>query len=224
MTTPRLAITRALRLLGAIAPGDGPTADELAVGLDELQDLILNLHEARGSLLTLDITGPLSGPVVPGENQRLRIQSGTTVTVTLPNSVAMFGGYDPYDYGFDGAYMNDPQVFPPAGSTGPADWVAWRPPQDGARIEIVGTQSGLYFYREDTNAWVSALGLSLDGAFPLNSRFDGEVAALLAERAADVLSGAPQITPTLQDRIRKAREALMTRTGTHRRETRGQYF
>ncbi len=223
MTTARLLIGRALRLLGATQLLDAPTAEELVVGLSALQDLVLALHEARGPLVTLDITGPLSGPVVPGENQRLRIQSGTTVAVTLPNSVALFGGYDPYDYGFGGAYMNDPQVFPPSGSTGPADWVAWRPPQDGARIEIVGTQSGLYFYREDTNAWVSALGLTLDGETPLNARYDGDVAALLAERAADELSRGP-MTPALMDRIRKGREALMTRTGTHRRETRGQYF
>jgi hypothetical protein len=220
MSTVRAAIAEALRLIRATAPGDGPTADELAVGLSGAQDLVLSLHEARGPLLTVDITGNYT----PGENQRLRVQAGSTVAVTLPNSVAIFDADDLYDYGFDPGLAPDTPANPPMGSTGAADGVAWRQPTDGARIEVVGTQSGLWFYRDDTNAWVSALGLATDSELPVNGRLAGHFAALLAERLTDVASSAADLSPALKARVARAREALFTRPGRRRTTTRAAYL
>jgi hypothetical protein len=212
MATLRAAILEALRLIRAMAPGDEPTADEFSAGLEAAQDLILALHEARGPLPTLDITGDTT----PGENQRLRVQAGSTVSVTLPNSVAIFGADDPYDYGFDPGLAPGSPAHPPRGSTGAADGVAWRQPTDGARIEIVGTQQGLYFYRDDTNAWVSALGLTLESDLPLSGRLAGDFAALLAERLSDVMSTAPDLSAALKARVARARQALFLRPGRRR--------
>jgi hypothetical protein len=219
MSTVRAAIIQALRLLRAASPGDEPTAEELNVGLEGAQALTLEIHEARGPLLTLDI----SANWIPGENQRLRIQAGADVTVTLPNSVAMFGGYELCDYHFKPP-AGDAAANPPIGSTGPADYVAWRPPTDGARIEIVGTRQGLYFYREDTNAWVSALGLAVDSELPFSQRLQGAFASLLAERLADVLGASGAVTPAQKARLIHAREQMFTRTGARRATTRAQYF
>jgi hypothetical protein len=205
---------RALRSTGV---GDDPTADELAVGLEAAQNLVLEIHEARGPLFDLDI----SAPYVSGENQRLRIVAGDVVQITLPNAVAMFWDYDPYDYGFAPGYPG----MPPAGSTGAADNIAWRPPEDGARIEIVGTSQALYFYRADLNQWMPALDLTIDTELPFNNRLRGPFTAMLAERLADVLSDAPQISPTLARRIAAGRSALFIQTGRRRAHRRvGEYF
>src|SRR5579859_1299068 len=100
MATVRAALNEAMRALRAIAPGDDPTADELAAGLEAAQNLIMDIHEARGPLVELDV----SASYVAGENQRVRIVSESVVSVTLPNSVAMFWSGDPYDFGFVPGY------------------------------------------------------------------------------------------------------------------------
>jgi hypothetical protein len=196
--------------------GDDPTADELAAGLEAAQNLVLEIHEARGPLHDLDI----SGAYVAGENQRLRIESGAVVPITLPNAVSMFRASDPYDYGFVPGYAG----MPPGGSTGAADNIQWRPPSDGARIEIVGTSQALYYYRADLNQWMPALGLTIDTELPFNNRLTSAFTAMLAERLADVLSTAPQISPTLARRITQARQAIFIQPGRRRERRVGEYF
>jgi hypothetical protein len=217
MSTVRAAVGQALRLLKATAPGDSPTADELIVGLEAAQQLVLEIHEARGPMLDVDVT---ASSLCPGENQRLRIQAGTTATVTLPNSVSIFGTYDPYDFGFAPSAVWDPQV----GSTAAADGVGFRAPSDGARIEIVGASQALYVYRADTNAWAPASGLAIDSELPFNARLAGAFAALLAERLADVVANLPQPTPAQAARVRHAREAMFSQVGRPRPPARGQYL
>jgi hypothetical protein len=217
MSTVRVALAQAMRLLKAVAPGDSPTADELAVGLEAAQQLVLEIHEARGPMLDIDVS---ASTYTPGENQRLRLQAGYTTTVTLPNSVSIFGTYDPYDYGFAPSAQWDPQV----GSTAAADGVYFRAPGDGARIEIVGTSQALYFYRADTNAWAAASGLTIDGELPFNARLQGDFAALLAEKLFDVLANLPAPTPAQKARIAHAREAMFSQSGKPRAPTRAQYF
>jgi hypothetical protein len=216
MSTVRAAVKQAMRLLKAIAPGDDPTADELQVGLEAAQELVLEIHEARGPMLDIDVTANIT----PGENQRLRIQAGATVSVTLPNSISIFGTYDPYDYGFQPSTVWDP----PVGSTAAADGVYWRAPTDGARIEIVGTTQALYLYRADLNQWAPALGLALDTELPLNARLAGDFAVLLGERLADVLANLPQPTPAQKARIAHARQAMFLRPGVRRAPVRADYF
>lgn len=216
MATVRVAISEAMRALRALAPGDDPTADELAAGLEAAQNLVMDIHEARGPLYDLDV----SAAYVAGENQRVRIVSGSVVSVTLPNAVAMFWNWDPYDYGFVPGYPG----IPPSGSTGPADNVQYRAPTDGARIEIVGTSQALYFYRADLNQWMPALGLTIDTELPFNNRLTSAFGALLAERLADVVSDAPQISPTLRARIARGRSAIFIQSGRRRPHRAGEYF
>jgi hypothetical protein len=216
MATVRVALKEALRALRAVAPGDDPTADELSAGLEAAQALILDIHEARGPLHEIDV----SGAYTAGENQRLRIESGDTVSITLPNSVSLFWQYDPYDYGFAPGY---PGV-PPQGSTGAADNIEWRSPRDGARIEIVGTAQALYFYRADINAWQPATGLTIDGELPFNNRLTDAFAAMLAERLIDEVTTASGPTPALTRRIARARAAMFSQAGRHHTRRIGAYF
>jgi hypothetical protein len=216
MATVRVAVNEAMRALRAIASGDDPTADELAVGLEATQNLVMDIHEARGPLLEIDI----SGAYTAGENQRVRVESGDVVSITLPNSVAMFWSWDPYDYGFVPGYPGQP----PAGSTGAADNIQYRPPTDGARIEIVGTSQALYFYRADLNQWMPALALGIDTELPFNNRLTSAFEALLAERLADVVADAPQISPTLQRRIARGRSSIFIQSCRRRPHRAGEYF
>jgi hypothetical protein len=215
MATVRAAINEAMRAIRAIAAGDDPTADELAVGLEAARDLVLDLHEARGPLWDVDV----SANYVPAENQRLRVVDGDTVQITLPNSVSMWSAHDPYDYGFTPAFG---QV-PPVGSTGPADGVEYRAPRDGTRIEIVGTSQALYFYRADLNAWMPAHGLTLDTELPFNQRLTSAFCALLAERLLEVVSDV-QPSPNLVKRIARGRSAMLLQSGAGRRHHVGEYL
>jgi hypothetical protein len=216
VATVRAAVNEALRALRSTGVGDDPTADELAIGLEAAQNLVLEIHEARGPLLELDV----SAAYVAGENQRVRIANGAVVSVTLPNAVAMFWSRDPYDYG---SAAGNPGM-PPAGSTGAADNVACRAPTDGARIEIVGTSQSLYFYRADLNQWMPALGLTIDAELPFNNRLAGAFGAMLAERLADVVADAPQLSPALLRRISRGRSAIFIQSGRRRPHRAGEYF
>src|SRR6202035_4711850 len=126
--------TSALRALSALGPGDTPSIDELNAGMDALAEIMLDLHSARGPLTDIDVTAPY----VAAEDQRVRIQAGFTVSVTLPNSVPVYNLPDPYDYGFSLDI-----TLPPQGSTAQADGVLLRQPRDGTRVEIVGTTQAL---------------------------------------------------------------------------------
>jgi len=206
MSTCRDAILDAMLALKVLTPGDDPQADELATGLTAISVMVLEAHNARGPMLDVDI----SANYVASENQRVRIQAGVTVTVTLPNSVPIYISYNPNDYGFSA-----PTVQPPVGSIVTADGAQFRQPHDGARIEIVGTTQALYFYRADINQWQAATELTLDAELPFNARYTGAFAALLAERLMDVLAAA-EPSPGLTRRIQRGNSAMLMRTGTAR--------
>ncbi len=219
MPTCRKVISDAMRAVKAIAPGDDPQADELGVALEALQNVVLELHNARGPLIDVDVT---SATYIPGENQRVRVQLGDTVTITLPNAVPLYNGFDPYDYGFDPSAA-EWTAWPAQGTTAAADGVQYRQPRDGARIEIVGVTQALYFYRADLNEWMSATGLALDTEIPLNARYAGAIGALLAERLTEALAlGEP--TPGLAARVSAARANLYLQAGTRRSPVRAEYF
>jgi len=215
MSTCRVVLSEALRAIRALDPGDDPTVDELNAGLEAIANLILDLHNARGPLTDVDVTADY----IPGENQRVRIQAGFTVSVTLPNSIPIFNTPDPYDYGFSVDVTQ-----PPVGSTGIADGVEWRQPRDGARVEIVGTTQALYFYRADTNGWYAATGFGIDDETPLNARYTSALAALTAERLVEQWPGLYEPTPGLAKRIARANAALMLQSATARDPVQGQYF
>ncbi len=207
MPTCRVLIAEAYRALKVLAPGDDPEADELAAGLEAVQNLVLDLHAARIPMVDVDVTADYTA----SENQRVRIQAGAVIEVTLPNAVAFTGYVNPDDYGFSLSLTAQP----PTGSTAAADGLSLRQPRDGARIEVVGTLTGLYVYRADINAWVDATGLTLDSEMPINARDASHFGALLAERLADSTPDA-QITPTLARRIAHGNGAMMLRLGVPR--------
>ena len=200
----RAVIADACRALKVVAPGEDPDVDMLTTGLEALQNIILELHNGMGPLIDVDVQTDYT----PGESQRVRVQAGDTITVTLPNAIAMFQPYDPYDYGFSGSAAQ-----PPPGTTAVADNVQFRQPYDGARIEIVGTTEALYIYRADLNQWMPAYGLTLSTEIPLNGRYAGHLAALLADRLMETLS-VNEPSPGLAKRVARANHALMLRTGT----------
>jgi len=215
MSTCRQVVAGALRALKALAIGDDPEADELDVGLAELQALTLELTAAMGPLVDVDVTATTW---IPAENQRLRVQLGDTATITLPNSVPFLSTPDPYDYGFALSMT----AAPPQGSTASADGITTRAPRDAARIEIVGVTQALYMFRADLNAWMAATGLTLDVEIPFNARYADAITALLAERLANLVGG--EVTPTLLRRTARARETLMLRASTPREPAMGQYL
>ena len=215
MPTCRVLIADALRAVKTIAPGDMAHVDQLTTGLEALQNLIVELHEARGPLLDVDIT---ASTWTPSEDQRIRVQLGDTATITLPNAVPIYGTWDPYDYGFSG----EPPM-PAQGTTGSADQITWRQPADGARIELVGTTQQLYFYRADINTWMPAYGLTLDTESPLNQRLSGSLAVLIAERLMEVWA-VDEPTPGFAARATRARTLIFTRPGTRREPVRADYF
>lgn len=224
MPTCRDAIGRAMRAIRANAAGESPTIDQMTASLMALQDLVGELHEARGALVDVDVPSSVPAPEgfangwVANENTRVRIQAGYTVVVTLPNSVPIYPAWEPNDYGFTGWPTAQVQ-----GSTGAADEVFWRAPSDGARIEIVGVTNQLFFYCADVGQWVSAYGLRLDDALPLNARYLGPFATLLAERVSEELAlGEP--TAGFLQRVSHARSLLFTRLGALRRPVRIEAF
>jgi hypothetical protein len=256
MPTCRTVIAEALRACKAMAPGDEPDVDELNAGLQAICDITLELHEARGPLRNQDLPAPIwqppecwpswgpAGenlappsppspgapcciPYVANQNVRYRVQAGSTVDVTLPNSVPHYPARDPYDYGFWAT-----QWLPAPGSIAPADGICLFDPDDGARIEIVAATSQLYLYRADLNQWMAGYGLDLmpnngvvlDGEIALNSRYASALGALVAERLMEVLPDLDEPTPGLSRRIARGREALLLRPGVRRRAVRAEYF
>ncbi len=215
MATCRVIIAEALRALKAIGIGDEPGVDELTVGLEALNALTLDIHDGRGPMLDVDAAASL----IPSENQRIRIQAGDTIAVTLPNAIPIFSTPEPNDYGF-----NTSTVAPPVGTTGAADGIQYRQPRDGTRIEIVGTMQALYFYRADINAWIAATGLTADAETPFNNRYTSALGALLAERLMEALPGSGDPTAGLARRIARGRSALMLRTGTTHDRVIADYF
>ena len=223
MPTCRDVIKEALRALKVIAPGEDPHIDQLTAGLRACQDVLLDLHEARGPVRDVDVPGNnpppgFNGQWVANQNTRVRIGQGSSVTVILPNAVPMFPGEHLYDYAFQGAPCWNTQ-----GSTGPADGVVWRAPSDGARIEVVGAASDLWFYRADLNQWLPVYDIRLDDEAPLNQRYRGPFAALTAERCVDELS-VEGPSPWLARRIGAARATMFIRPGRPAEPAQAQYF
>lgn len=216
MATVRDLIKEAVLAFGGIAPGDDLTVEELNVGLTAVQREIRRYHEALGPLTDVDVIADYTA----GEDERVRVQNGYTVSVSLPNSIETGGRGTLYDYGF--AATTDS----PLGSTGRADGISYRAPRDGARVEIVGTTHGLYFYRSDTNAWIECSAVTIDQAMPFNENYLTDFAALIAVRMCKSWPSKVQITPSPQ-MLREEGQAklrLYYRHGVVRDRNVGEYF
>ena len=205
MTTCRDVLVDALSALGVVTFGSEPTADEVDGGLAAMRRLILDLHDARGPMLQIDVNTDWMAT----ENQRVRVEAGARVVISLPNSILVHQGSQG-DFGF----ASGVSAFGSSGQATPADGLLRRPPRDGSRIEIVGASQGLYFYRADINAWIAANPPLVDGPSPLNSRYDSALAALIAERLCDPFDVSP--SPLLTKRIARGKTALMLQSATSR--------
>lgn len=214
MTTFREVVTDALRAIKVLSPGDGPSIDELTMGMEAAQTVILELHEARGPLVDVDATANYTA----GENERVRVADGDTITVSLPNAISTLSGR-PYDYGF--APSSDT---PPTGTTGTPDGTTTRAPRDGSRIEIVGFTQAIYFFRADVNQWIQADQRALDDLMPLSGRYRGHLAALIARQMIDSWPDMAQPSPALAVRIGRANSALLIKPGVARDPVVAEYF
>ena len=214
MTTCRDVLADAFAALGAIAFGGEPTADEIDAGLSAMTGVLLDIHGAREALRQVD----LSADYLASENESVRVAAGAQLTVMLPNSILGGCGGASGDYGFH-ALAGDPGG---VGSAGMADGVQSRRPRDGARIEVIGTTQALYFYRSDINAWIAVRPLTIDGPTPLNARYDGALAALVAERLCDPMGLSP--SAVLAKRIARGNAALMSWPATARPSRRSAYY
>lgn len=162
--TVRDIITRAGRWLLDLGAGDQPHAAELSDGLQVLQDLIEELPGlgVGGPWVNVDITAAYEAR----EDERIRVQDGYTVAVTLPNTVE--------------DYTGAPEYFDRDSWTG-----ATRAPRDGARVLIIGDGAQqLYVYNADVNSWLTALGLTISSTVPFSRTYHAGLAAMLAERLA----------------------------------------
>ena len=213
MNACRDILVEAFAALGAISFGGEPTADELDAGLSAMTRVILELHEARGPMTEIDVNADF----LATENQRVRVEAGVSVAVTLPNSIpcepkARWGDYGQANAGPAG----------PLGIASAADGSRSRPPRDGSRIEIVASTQVLYFYRSDINAWIVASPVEIDGPSPLAARYESALAALVAERLCDTMNVSP--SAVLSRRIARGNGALLLRQSTPRQPARPSYF
>ena len=214
MTTCRDVLTDAFGALGVIAFGTQPTADEIDGGLLAMEAVVLGLHAAREPLHDVDV----SADYLASENERVRVEAGAEVVVTLPNSVSTGRFVDLNDYELGSGGCSSPTN----GSVNAADGYLTRPPLDGSRIEIVGTTQSLYFYRSDINAWTLASPLQIDGPTPFNARYDGPLAALVAERLCDPMNVGP--SPALLKRIARGNAALLVQLAAARTRSKPAYL
>lgn len=212
MATCRQIAERIAKRFGAIAPGDDLSVGEVETLLEAIQDEMRRLHEARGPLTEVDVTADYTA----GENERVRVQNGYTVAVTLPNSIEITASRR-RDYGYAG------EGDTPAGSGAIADGTAWRAPRDGSRVEIVGTSQGLYFYRSDTNEWVNCNALAIGGSMPLNAAYLADLACLIAVKVCRDWTGR-EPTGQMYREEREARQRIYGRPGVRRETVAGAFF
>lgn len=215
MATCRDVLREAVEAFEGIAAGDDLTVDEIAKGLVSIQREVRRIHQGRGPLTDVDVTAAYTA----GENERVRVQDGYTVLVTLPNLIATDLG-NRNDYGFA-------STLPPSGSSavGGSD-TSWRAPRDGTRIEIVGTTQELWFYRSDLNEWVDANALTIDSDMPLNADYLMDFAAIISVRLCKTWPARVSLVPTAQ-MLREAGQAnarLLIQPGRVRAALAAEFF
>lgn len=159
-------IGRAERWLLAHGAGDYTAAAELIEGMAVLQDLILEFPglNVGGPWTEVDVTADYE----VGEDERVRVQDGYTVSITYPNTV--------------------PDRVSAYALT-PSERLAWtgatRAPRDGSRAMVVAQGvTELRIYCADVGEWRSCYNLTADSSVPLPASCHNGLAAMLAERLA----------------------------------------
>jgi hypothetical protein len=169
MATCLSTIKRSLRMLGVLAAGREPTANDAATAQEVLTGLYVELI-TNGSL------GQLNPVLVRGnytarENDRIVNDGTAAVAITLPATITPV-------------------------STGPDTWCTpavdeTRPPKDRAVVVIAGNPTAAYLYEANVGAWVYVNVLAQTDQAPLSVNMPEGLAArlaisLAAEFGADV--------------------------------------
>lgn len=159
-------IRRAERWLLAQGAGDDTQAAEIIEGMEVLQDLILEFPglNVGGPWTDVDVTDDYT----VGEDERVRVQDGYTVTITYPNTVPdRVSAYA----------LTAAEVLAWTGTT--------RAPRDGSRAMIVAEGvTELRIYCADVGEWRSCYNLTKDSDVPFSASCHNGLAAMLAERLA----------------------------------------
>lgn len=206
MCTCQVLFKRSLRMLGELASGREPAANEAADGLQALQGLYKHLV-ATGALGRLrDVL--TAANYTAGENERVINTSGGAITITLPTTVNDYNSYGApgagttYDYGFVGL---------PSGV---------RAPRDRAVVVKAGATPTTWIYDADLASWVDVDGLALTSEAPFTQKLETGMAALLAAHIAgeyrdtglpqSVAIGAAQCMTALTQRLDSAATVTAT--------------
>ena len=162
----RSIIKRAYRMIGVLGSGREPSNGQATDALEALQSMVLSIPAFGdgGSWVDQDVTED----VTADENDRIRVNSTTAVTVTLPVSTT----------------FRERLIDRCGCITIWATCTNERAPKDGAKVWITDVYGSieprLYLYRADTAEWVLASALTLDGPSAFNASLDQGLAAMLA--------------------------------------------
>lgn len=163
MTTCLDIITRAYRMAGGLRDSAAALdASDAAIGLTELQSVILALP---GMGWWRDVE--TDEDYTAGENERVRVNTASPVTVTVPTAVSSARQVL--------TCCNQIELV--------CEDYDDRAPKDGARVHITDTAQSVnltYFYRADTAEWIAANGLALTSDVPLNADLHLQLCAMLA--------------------------------------------
>lgn len=165
MTTCRVLTKRSLRMIGVLASGEDADASDASDALEALQGMLLSLP----GMWWTDVE--VSANYTAEENERIRVNSNSAVTVTIPVAVG-----------------SEVKVLTCCGQTVlKCEGFADRAPRDGARVQVTDTNSNAavtYYYCADVAAWMPVESLTLNSEVPVNADMTDGLAAMLAVRLA----------------------------------------
>ncbi len=156
-------------MLGIVGSGREPSASQASDALEALQDMANSMIPVRGGpWIEQEVTEDSTAE----ENDRIRVNSETPITITIPISVT--------------------GVEREVGQCGCVTIVSRctneRAPKDGAKVFITDVYGSItpqmYAYRADSAEWVLASALTLDGPCPWGVQAKEGIAASLALRLA----------------------------------------
>jgi hypothetical protein len=192
MTTCRVLTKRSLRMLGVLASGEDADASDASDALEALQSMLLSLPGMWWTDVETD------EDYTAEENERIRVNSNSAVTVTIPVVVG-----------------SEEKVLTCCGQTilkceGYDD----RAPKDGARVQVTDTNSNAaltYYYCADVAAWMPVESLTLNSEVPLNADMIDGLAAMLAVRLAPEYG--VELSPVVVGLAGEARTKMRARYG-----------
>ncbi len=161
MTTCAEIIRDALQRNQFLQDGEYPTPNEENGALRKLQAIILSLP---GMTHWRDVEA--SGNYTAGEDERVRVNVSSAVTITVPASVSS---------AHKQLWCCNQIVLTCSGYDD-------RAPRDGAKVGVSDAFSDAhvtYFYRSDKAEWLAATDLTRDSEIPLNQDMDQGLTALL---------------------------------------------